>query len=258
MAWQKVSTPKTYYEVLGVSEDVYDSELKKAYRAKAKLYHPDVVKQDWPERMKKMQAEAFLEVQEAYDVLSDATKREQYDALLEQYRNRNPQVSKATAPPPAPRQTGWAYSGPPPRTSPAPRSVAAPTFQAVQTAPKSRTSGWAWFLVISMFVNAIGRWSGEENKTIPAPAPTETAEAYQSMKRLQAEARSARPTWAGKELLCGPVRIATVLQVPSGKWVPFVWDNEKHDYAGGGYGFDSIDEAKDSASVPRSCKEFVQ
>ena len=110
---------KTYYEVLGVKEDAYDAEIKKAYRAKAKLYHPDLVKEHWSERMKTVHKEAFLEVQEAYECLSDLGLRDQYDALLEQYRS--PQVSKTTAPPPAPapQPTGWSHSSPAPRTAPA-------------------------------------------------------------------------------------------------------------------------------------------
>ena len=65
--------PRDYYEVLGVSRDASESEIKKAYRKLAHKYHPDRNPGD-------KQAEAnFKEVQEAYDVLSDKTKREQFD-----------------------------------------------------------------------------------------------------------------------------------------------------------------------------------
>lgn len=63
---------RDYYEVLGVSKTANDDEIKKAYRTLAKKYHPDVSKEENAE-------EKFKEVQEAYDVLSDPQKREQYN-----------------------------------------------------------------------------------------------------------------------------------------------------------------------------------
>ena len=64
---------RDYYDVLGVEKGVSEDELKKAYRKKAKLYHPDLHPGD---------AEAeknFKEVNEAYEVLSDSDKRARYD-----------------------------------------------------------------------------------------------------------------------------------------------------------------------------------
>ncbi|RDV38875.1 molecular chaperone DnaJ [Bradymonadaceae bacterium TMQ3] len=64
---------RDYYEVLGVSRDVDDKELKKAYRRLAMKYHPDRNPDD-------AEAEAsFKEAAEAYEVLSDAQKRARYD-----------------------------------------------------------------------------------------------------------------------------------------------------------------------------------
>lgn len=63
---------RDYYEVLGVSKTATDAEIKSAFRKLAKKYHPDVSKEPDAE-------EKFKEAQEAYAVLSDASKRQQYD-----------------------------------------------------------------------------------------------------------------------------------------------------------------------------------
>ena len=60
---------RDYYEVLGVSKDADDAAIKKAYRALAKKYHPDMNPGD-AEAEKK-----FKEASEAYAVLSDAEKK---------------------------------------------------------------------------------------------------------------------------------------------------------------------------------------
>ncbi|SEP90406.1 molecular chaperone DnaJ [Piscibacillus halophilus] len=63
---------RDYYEVLGVSKDASKEEIKKAYRKLARKYHPDVSQED-------NAADKFKEVKEAYEVLSNAQKRQQYD-----------------------------------------------------------------------------------------------------------------------------------------------------------------------------------
>src|SRR5947209_18668163 len=62
-----------YYKTLGVGKNASDAEIKKAYRKLARQYHPDKNPGD------KRAEERFKEISQAYDVLSDADKRKQYD-----------------------------------------------------------------------------------------------------------------------------------------------------------------------------------
>jgi DnaJ-class molecular chaperone len=69
--------PGNFYDTLGVKRGASEDEIKKAYRKLARQYHPDRNPGD-------KQAEAkFKEIQHAYDVLSDKTKRAQYDQFGE-------------------------------------------------------------------------------------------------------------------------------------------------------------------------------
>jgi molecular chaperone DnaJ len=66
---------KDFYKTLGVSKDVSEGDLKKAYRKLARTYHPDSNQGD-------AKAEAtFKEISEAYSVLSDAEQRKEYDQI---------------------------------------------------------------------------------------------------------------------------------------------------------------------------------
>ena len=67
-----MASKRDFYEVLGISKTANADELKRAYRKKAKQYHPDICKEPDAE-------EKFKEVQEAYEVLSDDNKRAAYD-----------------------------------------------------------------------------------------------------------------------------------------------------------------------------------
>ena len=66
---------KDFYQVLGVSKDVSDAELKKTYRKLARKYHPDSNPGDAAAEAK------FKEISEAHSVLSDPEQRKEYDAI---------------------------------------------------------------------------------------------------------------------------------------------------------------------------------
>lgn len=63
---------KTFYDVLGVSKDATDKEIKTAFRKLAQKYHPDAGGDE----------AKFKEISEAYETLSDAKKRKEYDQML--------------------------------------------------------------------------------------------------------------------------------------------------------------------------------
>lgn len=66
------TSKRDYYEVLGVTRTASDDEIKKAFRRLAKQYHPDANKEQGAEAR-------FIEINEAYEVLSDPQKRAAYD-----------------------------------------------------------------------------------------------------------------------------------------------------------------------------------
>ena len=68
-----MSTKRDYYEILGVSKSASADEIKKAYRKVAIQFHPDKNPDD------KAAEEKFKEAAEAYEILSNQTKRDQYD-----------------------------------------------------------------------------------------------------------------------------------------------------------------------------------
>jgi curved DNA-binding protein len=84
---------RDYYEILGVKRSASEDEVKKAYRKLARKFHPDLNPGD------KAAEEEFKQVQEAYDVLSDAENRKLFDQYGENWRAVK---AGAGAPPP-----GW-------------------------------------------------------------------------------------------------------------------------------------------------------
>ncbi len=82
---------KDYYGTLGVSRTATPEELKQAFRALARLHHPDVAKN------KVSGEERFKEINEAYEVLGDPAKRRKYDELGARWQD--PEGSPPPAPP---------------------------------------------------------------------------------------------------------------------------------------------------------------
>ena len=89
---------KDYYDIMGVSKDATQDEIKRAYRKLARKYHPDVSKEQDAEQK-------FKEVGEAYEVLKDPEKRAAYDQL-----GANWQAGQDFRPPPD-WDAGFEFSG---------------------------------------------------------------------------------------------------------------------------------------------------
>lgn len=73
---------RNYYEILGVARDATVDEIKQAYRRLARKYHPDLNPGN------KAAEEKFKDIGEAYEVLSDASKRSQYDQFSRFWKQR--------------------------------------------------------------------------------------------------------------------------------------------------------------------------
>lgn len=71
---------KDYYYFLGISQDASEEDIKKAYRKLSLKYHPDKNDND------DFFADRFREIQEAYEILSDSSKRRTYDQNLENHQ----------------------------------------------------------------------------------------------------------------------------------------------------------------------------
>jgi molecular chaperone DnaJ len=78
------TTKRDYYEVLGIAKTASIDDIKSAYRKLAKEYHPDMNPND-----RKAAEEKFKELSEAYEVLSDAKKRQVYDQYGHEAANQN-------------------------------------------------------------------------------------------------------------------------------------------------------------------------
>jgi len=82
---------RNYYAILGVARDASVEEIKKAFRKLARQYHPDLNPGN------KQAEEKFKDINEAYEVLSDTTKRAQYDQFGRFWRQQGFQSGAAAA-----------------------------------------------------------------------------------------------------------------------------------------------------------------
>jgi curved DNA-binding protein len=97
MNMQNLQNFRDYYEILGVAKDASNEEIKKNYRRLARQYHPDLNPGN------KEAEEKFKVIGEAYEMLSDATKRAQYDQFSRYWKQKG--FPKQT-----PKPKGWGDS----------------------------------------------------------------------------------------------------------------------------------------------------
>lgn len=76
---------KNYYQIIGVDKDASQEEIKHTYLLKVKKYHPDTYNGD-----KDFALEKTRELNEAYDVLKDETKRAEYDGTIIKEKKSSP------------------------------------------------------------------------------------------------------------------------------------------------------------------------
>ena len=86
-----MTTKRDYYEVLGVARSASSDEIRSAYRRLARQYHPDVSQEQNAEAQ-------FKEINEAYEVLSNAEKRTTYDRFGHAGTQSGPGASVAVSP----------------------------------------------------------------------------------------------------------------------------------------------------------------
>ena len=92
-------TRRTHYEVLGLPRDAALAQIKRRYKELVRTYHPDVA------RDKVTAHRLFIQINEAYETLSDPLRRRAYDETLENAERRAAQASASrTAPPRTPRR----------------------------------------------------------------------------------------------------------------------------------------------------------
>jgi DnaJ-domain-containing protein 1 len=87
----ETSNLKDYYKILGVPKTAASEEIKKAFRMKARLYHPDVCKLPNAHQI-------FIQIGEAYETLIDPASRKQYDYLWDEYNRQRTRQAEQSPP----------------------------------------------------------------------------------------------------------------------------------------------------------------
>ena len=161
----------TYYDVLEIPESASQAEVSKAKRRLALEYHPDRL-EGLPEHLTKLRKDAdekWHEIQEAWQVLSDPAKRNQYDEALKKHRAQQsspeptPEYSQSGTSAPPPRPT----APPPPRTPP-PAATSGSSSVAPPPISSSSTSKWMILIAIAIiFLLIVSGWEAREGHTTP-------------------------------------------------------------------------------------------
>ena len=94
---------RDYYKILGVKKDAKPSEIKKNYRERAKVFHPDANKGS------KKSENQFKVLSEAYTILSDVSKRKEYDRNRSHKRSSRSGASKNWGSPSGAKQWGYGF-----------------------------------------------------------------------------------------------------------------------------------------------------
>jgi DnaJ-class molecular chaperone len=158
---------KDYYQILGVSRNATDKEIKKAYRKLARQHHPDVNPGDKSAEAK------FKEINKAYEVLSDQEKRKKYDQFGESWQSAE-QFAKAGWQ----QEPQWGFGG----------GGAGPTFDFTEFTSESGDLGG---IFESLFRSAGGRRTGfrttrrpRRGEDIEHPIEVTLEEAYHGASRI--------------------------------------------------------------------------
>merc|ERR1719483_260926 len=100
----RVNFSKDYYRILELSTSASLQEIRKKYLEQAKKWHPDS-HSDSSEDLKKKASERFLEVQEAYEILSNKTSKQEYDSVKLKVKKQKQNIRQADTSKPQPRPT---------------------------------------------------------------------------------------------------------------------------------------------------------